>query len=91
MIDPIVLQSELKKYFDNIGVDLQSLLSKTGWNLYQINRYNYKSILNFNWEDSAEGKLFWFKILVELEEIFYYYWAKNLTYDLNKNSSIWEE
>lgn len=91
MLSPVVLQSELKKYFDNICIDLPSLLSKTGWNLYQINHYNYKSILNFNWEDSSEGKLFWFKTYIELEELFQYYWSKDLTCDFNKNNSIWEE
>lgn len=91
MLSPVVLQSELKKYFDSIGIDLPSLLSKSGWYLYQINHYNYKSILNFNWEDSTEGKLFWFKTYIELEELFQYYWSKDLTCDFNKNNSIWEE
>lgn len=91
MLSPTILQSELRKYFDSINIDLQSLLLKTGWYLHQINHYNYKSILNFNWEDSAEGKLFWFKTYIELEELFQYYWSKDLTCYFNKNNSIWEE
>ena len=91
MINPAILQIELKKYFDSIGVDLPSILFKTGWNLHQLNHYNYKSILNFNWEDTGEGKLFWFKTYVELEELFQYYWSKDLTCNFNKNNSIWEE
>ena len=91
MLSPSILQIELRKYFDSINIDFQSLLSRTGWYSHQINHYNYKSILNFNWEDSAEGKLFWFKTYIELEELFHYYWSKDLICNFNKNNSIWEE